>query len=107
MSSGVTFASPALSHSVIVDEALTRSAKISKVILDISRRGEPESHLDALWQRIHSGEFNNDSVDNPEPFDDAPTRASFPKSLVLTSPVNSRSMFVSQLNSFVFSKFND
>jgi hypothetical protein len=101
-----TSSSPAFSHSAIVDEALTRSAKISKVILDISRNLEPDSHLDAIWQRLHSGVLNNDSVDNPEPFEEAPTR-SFPKSVVLTSPVNSRTMSVSQLCSFVAFILND
>ena len=103
-----TSSSPAFSHLAIVDEALSRSAKISKVILDISRNVEPDSHLDALWQRLHSGELSHDIVglDNPEPLEDAPkcelSRIStLSKSLVSVSPINSRTMLVDQLKSFL------
>ncbi len=102
-----TSSSPAFSHSTMVDEALTRSAKISKVILDISRNLEPDSHLDAIWQRLHSGDANYDGIDNPEPFSDAPTRSNFPKSLVLSSPVNSRTMSVCRSYWFVAFNLND
>ncbi len=102
-----TSSSPAFSHLAFVDEALTRSAKISKVILDISRNVEPDSHLDALWQRLHSGELSNEVVrlDNPEPFEDAPEGqlsriSTLSKSLVSMSPINSRTMLVNRLKSF-------
>ena len=71
------FTSPDLTSSALVHEALTRSARISKVLLDVSRSIESDSNLDSLWQRMHSGESN---VNNPEPFYNAPPRSLPPSS---------------------------
>ena len=51
-------ASPQETSSALINEALSRSAKMSKVILDVSRSVKSDSNLDSLWQRLHSGDID-------------------------------------------------
>ena len=77
-------ASPQETSSALINEALSRSAKMSKVILDVSRSVKSDSNLDSLWQRLHSGD-----IDETESVETAVHRRSLFSSPLFSSSQNS------------------